>query len=53
MGKGRAGSPDLFSPFPLQSQQMNDLFVIKLRPKLGLWLCWSIQQSFALCLAKK
>lgn len=53
MGKGRAWSLDLFPPLPLQSRQMNDLFVIKLRPRLGLWLCWSIQQSFALCLAKK
>lgn len=50
MHKGYALKPE---PFPLallgtlHSQWMNDLFVVKLRTKLVLWLCLSIQQSFA------
>lgn len=49
MHKGCVLKPE---PFPLSllgtfhSQWMNYLFVVKLRTKLVLWLCLSIQQRF-------
>lgn len=49
-GKDCATKPEPFPLTPLgmlHSQRMNDLFVVKLRTKLVLWLCLSIQQSFA------